>query len=100
MDRRTFLMTNGALTAGAALFPPSLLAEEAKKANGNKFPQSLAPRMDGNVKEFKLNIDIYQQEIVPSMKIHTLAFNNQVPGPEIRVKKGCVITYVYGTVLF
>ena len=95
MDRRTFLMTNGALTAGAALFPASLLAEGAKKANGNKFPQSLAPRMDGNVKEFKLSIDIYQQEIVPSMKIHTLAFNNQVPGPEIRVKKGDNIRVIF-----
>ena len=95
MDRRTFLMTNGALTAGAALFPASLLAGEAKKTNGKKFPQSLTPRMDGNVKEFKLDIDIYQQEIVPSMKIHTLAFNNQVPGPEIRVNKGDNIRVIF-----
>ena len=95
MDRRTFLMTNGALTAGAALFPASLLAGEAKKTNGKKFPQSLTPRMDGNVKEFKLDIDIYQQEIVPSMKIHTLAFNNQVPGPEIRVNKGDNVRVIF-----
>ena len=94
MDRRTFLMTNGALTA-AALFPASLLAEGAEKANGKKFPQSLAHRMDGNVKEFKLYIDVYQQEIVPSMKIHTLAFNNQVPGPEIRVNKGDNIRVIF-----
>ena len=94
MDRRTFLMTNGALTA-AALLPATLLAEGAEKANEKKFPRSLAPRMDGNVKEFKLYIDIYQQEIVPSMKLHTLAFNNQMPGPEIRIQKGDNVRVIF-----
>ena len=94
MDRRTFLMTNGALTA-AALLPATLLAEGAEKANEKKFPRSLAPRMDGNVKEFKLYIDIYQQEIVPSMKLHTLAFNNPMPGPEIRIQKGDNVRVIF-----
>ena len=40
------------------------------------------------MKEFELWIDIVQHELAPGMIIHTLAFNDQVPGPEIRVKVG------------
>ena len=94
MDRRTFLMNNGAL-ATLALFPTSLVADQSKKANENKFVTPLIPKMDGDVKEFRLFIDIYQQEFAPKMKIHTLAFNNQVPGPEIRVKKGDKVRVIF-----
>ncbi len=87
MKRRTFLKTGAAATT-AALLPTSLLAESTKIANRLRFPQPLIPEMDGDVKEFQLYIDIFQHEIVPAFKIHTLAFNDQVPGPEFRVTRG------------
>lgn len=87
MNRRTFLMTGAAVTA-VALLPESLLADSAKAVNKQKFPRPLVPNLDGDVKEFELYIDIFQQEIVPGFTIHTLAFNDQVPGPEIRVQQG------------
>jgi len=87
MDRREFLITGAAVSA-AALFPKSLLAESTKRENAGRFAQPLMPKIKAGVKEYHLFIDIYQQEIVPAMKIHTLAFNNQVPGPQIRVKRG------------
>jgi FtsP/CotA-like multicopper oxidase with cupredoxin domain len=81
-------LTAGVALSAAALFPASLVAQTAKKANRARFPKPLVPRIDGDVKEFDLFVDVYQQEIVPGMKFHTLAFNDQVPGPAIRVNKG------------
>ncbi|MHC4536401.1 MAG: multicopper oxidase domain-containing protein [Planctomycetota bacterium] len=95
MDRRTFVKTGATLSAAAALFPTSLLAEGAIKANSEKFPQPLVPKMNGGVKEFELFIDIHQQELAPGMKIHTLAFNSQVPGPEIRVNRGDQVRVIF-----
>jgi len=86
MDRREFLAASAAMSA-TALFPSTLLAESSKKENSSRFSKPLLHKMDGDVKEFQLFIDIHQQEIAPAFKIHTLAFNNQVPGPEIRVNK-------------
>ncbi len=94
MNRREFLMRGAALSA-AALLPGSLLAESAKKENSKRFPQQLVPKIEGNFKEFDLFTDIYQQEIVPGVKFHTLAFNNQVPGPEIRVNKGDKVRVIF-----
>jgi FtsP/CotA-like multicopper oxidase with cupredoxin domain len=87
MDRRNFLKTSSALSA-AFLMPNYLLSAEARSSNQERFPQPLKPVLNGDVKEFHLFIDIFQHEIVPGFRIHTLAFNNQIPGPEIRVKKG------------
>ncbi|HEB76724.1 MAG TPA: copper oxidase [Nitrospirae bacterium] len=87
MTRRDFLITSAALSA-ATLLPGSLFAETTKKENSERFPRQLEPVMEGDVKTFRLFIDIHQQELVPGVRIHTLAFNNQVPGPEIRVNRG------------
>ena len=87
MNRRTFLQSTAVLSAAAAM-GKNLLAAEAKAANASRFPQALRPEMDGDVKVFRLYIDIHQQEFVPAFRIHTLAFNDQVPGPEIRVRYG------------
>lgn len=87
MDRRTFLQTGAALSA-ASLVPASLLAEESRRENQQKFPGPLQPKLKDGVKEFELYIDIAVQEVVPGFKFHTLAFNDQIPGPELRVKKG------------
>lgn len=94
MDRRNFIKVSTVASA-ASLFPVSLLSETMINANRDKFPAALKPKLDGDVKEFELFIDIFQQEIVPAFKIHTLAFNNQVPGPEIRVNKGDKVRVIF-----
>ena len=87
MNRREFL-TLGAAAAGLMIAPKVLLAETTMKANRDRFPTPLEPEIKGGVKEYRLWIDIYRQEVVPGFTFHTLAFNNQVPGPEIRVREG------------
>lgn len=87
MNRRDFLITGAALSA-ATLLPGSLFAETTKRKNLKRFPRQLKPEMEGDVKVFRLFVDIHQQELAPGIKTHTLAFNNQVPGPEIRVNRG------------
>ncbi len=87
MNRRDFLKTTTVLSA-AVLMPHYLLTSEARAANNSRFPVALEPKMDGDVKEFHLFIDIYQHEVVPGFQFHTLAFNNRVAGHEFRVKQG------------
>jgi FtsP/CotA-like multicopper oxidase with cupredoxin domain len=87
-------MTSAALSA-STLLPLNLLSRSAKKANMTRFPAQLAPKIDGDVKEYNLYIDIYQHEIVPGVKVHSLAFNDQIPGPELRVNKGDKVRVVF-----
>jgi len=47
------------------------------------------------VKVFRLFIDIFQHEVVLGFKFHTLAFNNQIPGPEIRVNRGDKVRVIF-----
>ncbi len=94
MKRREFLQSTTLLSA-ATLFPASLLTPKARAANVQRYPQVLQPEMDGEVKVFRLFIDIYQQEVVPGFKFHTLAFNNQIPGPEIRVNRGDKVRVIF-----
>jgi FtsP/CotA-like multicopper oxidase with cupredoxin domain len=94
MNRRQFLITGAAFSA-AALLRSSLLAGSVKDMNSKRFPQQLAPRIEEDTKEFQLFIDIYQQEIVPDVKFHTLALNNQVPDPEIRVNRGDKVRVIF-----
>ncbi|SFZ94804.1 Multicopper oxidase with three cupredoxin domains (includes cell division protein FtsP and spore coat protein CotA) [Flaviramulus basaltis] len=86
MNRRYFLATGAVSTAGMVFFPGNLLAEEAK--SNNKLVQPLPFKMDGEWKEFELYIDIHVHEPAPGFKYHTLAFNDMIPGPEIRVNAG------------
>ncbi len=88
MERRDFIHYGAMGLAGMALLPANLYAAETKTTNQKLFPSPLPYSKKGEWKEFKLNIEIVEQELAPSMKIHTLAFNSTVPGPEIRVKKG------------
>lgn len=94
MNRRNFLMTSAALSA-STLLPLNLLSETVKKENKKRFPVQLAPKIDGDVKEFQLYIDIHQHEIVPGVKVHMLAFNDQIPGPELRVNKGDKVRVIF-----
>ncbi len=94
MNRREFIQTTGLMSA-SVLFPEVLLSNSAESANKNRFPNQLKPIMKDDVKEFHLAIDIHQQEVVPGFKFHTLAFNNQIPGPEIRVNKGDKVRVIF-----
>ncbi len=94
MNRRDFLKTGAALSS-AAMLPAAVLAESAKLENVKKFPQPIKYRMAGDVKEFEIFIDITEVEFAPAMKLHMLAFNNQVPGPEIRVNQGDNVRVVF-----
>ncbi len=88
MDRRDFLATGAVSTAGMLFFPGNLLAKEAKTDNQTRFSQPLPYTMDGEWKEFELYIDLHTHEPAPGFKYHTLAFNDMIPGPEIRVNAG------------
>jgi FtsP/CotA-like multicopper oxidase with cupredoxin domain len=87
MKRRDFVRVT-TTAAAASLLPASLISKNVIQNNKKKFPSVLEPSIKDGVKEFELFIDIYQHEIVPAFKIHTLAFNNGVPGPELRVQQG------------
>ncbi len=88
MDRKEFMKYSTMGVAGMAMFPADLFAKETKTANERLFPTSLPFSKKGEWKEFEISIGIAEHELTPAMKIHTLAFNGIVPGPEIRVKQG------------
>ncbi len=49
-------------------------------------PPSEAPAQE--IREVELDIQIIKHEIVPGYSFHVLAFNGQVPGPELRFREG------------
>ncbi|MEO7963197.1 MAG: multicopper oxidase domain-containing protein, partial [Gemmatimonadaceae bacterium] len=64
----------------------SIKAFPAKTAG--KGSQPLAPKMDGRTKVFELTATEMQWEITPGQRVAAMAYNQQVPGPEIRVREG------------
>ena len=88
MKRREFLATGALSAAGMVFFPGNLLSSESKKIAAEKQPEPLAFKQNGEWKEFELYIDIKIHEPAPGFQYHTLAFNDSIPGPEIRVQKG------------
>jgi FtsP/CotA-like multicopper oxidase with cupredoxin domain len=87
MVRRELNSAAAAVRRAATLFILAAGGVAAAEYVG-PFPVPQVPRLDGDVKEFEIYVDIYQHEIVPGVKFHTLAFNDTVPGPEIRVNVG------------
>jgi FtsP/CotA-like multicopper oxidase with cupredoxin domain len=65
--------------AGIKAFP----AKTAGKGN-----QLLKPRMAGNVKVFDLEASVIKWEVEPGRLVEAWAYNQQVPGPTIRVREG------------
>jgi FtsP/CotA-like multicopper oxidase with cupredoxin domain len=55
------------------------------KGKGN---QVLAPRMEGRVKVFDMTAKKIQWEVEPGRMIEAWAYNEQIPGPQIRVREG------------
>lgn len=64
---------------GVKAFP----AKTAGKGN-----QLLEPRMDGRTKVYELTAKKIQWEVEPGRMIEAWAYNEQIPGPQIRVREG------------
>ena len=50
--------------------------------------QALQPTIAGGVKEFALTTSLIRWNILPDVQVAAYAYNNQVPGPSIRVTTG------------
>jgi len=50
--------------------------------------QPMKPEMDGDVKVFDITVNNVKWEIAPGQVVDGMAFNNQIPGPEITVHPG------------
>lgn len=95
MNRKDFLKYGGMMSAGMMLNPAQLFAMQHQHHMTETVPASSKParpplshKQKGKWKEFELYIDITVHELAPGMKVNVLAFNDQVPGPEIRVQEG------------
>ncbi len=88
-----------AAAAGAAAVDPRAAADamDAMHEKGIKaFPartagkgnQLLAPTMVNGVKLFELTAREMKWEVAPGQTVSAMAFNDQVPGPQIRVREG------------
>src|ERR1700677_1653904 len=75
MNRRSFLMTAGAMATGAAgsLVHPSSLRAAPKSAH-------------------TIHIAPVSYEIAPGKTIQTVGYNGKIPGPLLRMKEGKPVT--------
>lgn len=62
--------------------------KEFPAATKVKGGQLMQPRMDNGVKVFELTAREIQWEVTPGKMVKAWAYNDMVPGPEIRVKEG------------
>ena len=85
--------------APAAVKSPAMRAEEMDamhEAGVKAFPAKtegkgnvlMAPRRDGNVKVYDLTCSEIDWEISPGKRMKAWVYNNQLPGPQIRVREG------------
>jgi FtsP/CotA-like multicopper oxidase with cupredoxin domain/plastocyanin len=84
-------MTAEEMAAGHEQGVKDFLAGEETDTFGN---QPLEPTMDGNVKVFDLTVEEIQWEVAKGQFVDAMAFNGQVPGPEIRVSEGDRVRFV------
>ena len=88
MNRRSFLSSAGVLLAGEslhAMLPGGLPGRPTERASAGKpAPQ---PKAD-----YKLHIAQSTFEIGKGVSIQTLAYNGQLPGPELRLREGVPVT--------
>ncbi len=78
--------TPGASMRDMAAVDPRLTAfEAAPDALGG---QLLEPRVEGDVKVFDLDASVIRWSILPGEAVEAYAYNNQVPGPTLRVTQG------------
>ena len=78
--------TASAADAMDAMHEKGMKAFPAKTAG--KGAQSLTPKMDGAVKVYEITAKKIKWETEPGKLVEAWAYNDQVPGPTIRVKEG------------
>lgn len=66
----------------------------AGKETTSKGNQVLGPKMDGDVKVFELTSSVIQWEYSKGQKVEAWAYNEQVPGPVLRVNQNDTVTIV------
>ncbi|MEY9163821.1 FtsP/CotA-like multicopper oxidase with cupredoxin domain [Sinorhizobium fredii] len=81
----TFDTPGRAMLDMAAVDPRNVSFEAEPTAQG---AQTLKPRLDGGVKIFDLEASVVRWPILPGETVEAYAYNNQVPGPTLRVKEG------------
>jgi FtsP/CotA-like multicopper oxidase with cupredoxin domain len=78
--------TASAVSAMDAMHEKGIKAFPAKTAG--KGNQLLVPRMENGVKVFELTAKKIQWEVEPGRMVEAWTYNDQLPGPQIRVKLG------------
>jgi FtsP/CotA-like multicopper oxidase with cupredoxin domain len=84
-------MTAEEMAAGHEQGVKDFLAGEETDTFGN---QPMEPEMDGGVKVYNLTVEEIQWEVAKGEFVDAMAFNRQVPGPEIRVGAGDRVRFV------
>jgi manganese oxidase len=84
-------MTAEEMAAGHEQGVKDFLAGKETDTAGN---QPTEPTMDGAVKVFDLTVEEIQWEVAKGQFVDAMAFNGQVPGPEIRVSEGDRVRFV------
>jgi FtsP/CotA-like multicopper oxidase with cupredoxin domain len=87
---------SSASTQAAALAAKGEEIDRMHEAGIKAFPaktegtgcQPIAPRMDAGVKVYELTATEMRWEVAPGQRVPAMAYNGQVPGPEIRVREG------------
>ena len=69
----------------AAVDPEEVSYSAPAEARGDR---TLEPRLEGAVKVFDLKVSVIEWNILPDQSVEAYAFNQQVPGPRIRVTEG------------
>ncbi|UDF33263.1 UNVERIFIED_ORG: multicopper oxidase domain-containing protein (plasmid) [Roseateles sp. XES5] len=81
----TFDTPGDAMRDMAAIDPRLVDFNAPATASGG---QVLQPRMEGDVKVFDLTASVISWSILPGETVEAYAYNNQVPGPTLRIVEG------------
>ena len=84
-------MTAEEMAAGHEQGVQDFLAGKETDTYGN---QPMEPEMDGDVKVYNFTVEEIQWEIAKGDFVDAMAFNGQVPGPEVRVNEGDHVRFV------
>ena len=69
----------------SAVLPKHVRHTAAADARGDTL---LVPSMENDVKVFNLDVGVVRWNILPDRQVEGYAFNNQIPGPRLRVTEG------------
>lgn len=84
-------MTAEAMAAAHEAGVKAFLAGDQTASQGN---QPLEPRLEGGVKVFELDVTQALWEVSKGVVKKALAYNGQIPGPELRVRPGDTVRIV------